>query len=178
MIRPKGIGIGGALLGLVGLVPTIARAHCPLCTAGAGGAAAIASSLGIGMGIVGVFLGAFGLAMGLWFDGVLDREIVPQQRWVVGIGLFLSIIVPVTLGGTEYSSIYVNVAGGYGTPLNRTYLVDRFLLGALLGGMTVAVAPRLSRWITERRDRTLPFQGLVLTFVLLGFLAGLLHIFA
>ena len=59
------------------LLSTTVRAHCPLCSAGAGAAAGIASFLGIGLAVVGVFVGAFGLATGMWTTSFIDGTYIP-----------------------------------------------------------------------------------------------------
>ena len=73
------------LMFLVFSIPFLASAHCPLCTAGAGVAALGASALGISSGPIGIFIGAFGLAMGLWIGGVIKKEYIPHQKWLVGV---------------------------------------------------------------------------------------------
>lgn len=50
-------------------LPRATFAHCPLCTIGAGAAAVGAAWLGVSYMVIGVFLGAFGLAIGLWTAG-------------------------------------------------------------------------------------------------------------
>jgi uncharacterized membrane protein len=52
--------------------------------------------------------------------------------------------------------------------LNRIYLVDLFIVGSIIGSVIVLYAMKLSSFITSRRDgKTIKFQGLLLTFVLL-----------
>lgn len=168
------------LLAVLAVVPVLftmpVRSHCPLCSAGAGGAAGVASALGIGLEIVGVFLGAFGVATGLWMSQYVDKEYVPYQRQFLTLVIYLSFVLPVMPIMNEYSSIYISMAGEYGSALNRTYLVDHFLVGAFLGGVVVASTPHLSRIVSELRGRTIPFQGLTMTFVLLGVSAAILHV--
>lgn len=167
------------LVGFVGLVPLLfastARAHCPLCTAGAAGAAAVASALGIGLEIIGVFVGAFGVAMGLWTASYLATEYVPGQSWLLPLAIYLSIVVPILPVMSEQFPVYVSVAGEYGSLLNRTYLVNTFLVGAILGGLLTAITPRLSSLISEARGSTVPFQGMTVTFGLLGMASLTLH---
>lgn len=166
--------VGGLLLSIP--LSTTVQAHCPLCTAGAGGLAAVASALGIGMAVVGVFVGAFAAAMGLWMAKYVDDEYVPHQGWIIAFVIYLSVVVPLVPLANEYTPIYVSIAGGYGTPLNRTYLVDTYLVGAILGGVVACGVPRLSAAISELRGSTVPFQGLTLTFALLGASAIVLQV--
>ena len=168
-----------SLVGFIGLVPLLfastARAHCPLCTAGAAGAAAVASALGIGLEIIGVFVGAFAVAMGLWTTSYVSEKYVPGQTWLLPLALYLSIVVPILPVMSEQFSVYVSLTGEYGSLLNRTYLVNTFLVGAILGGVLTAITPRLSNLISEARGSTVPFQGLTLTFGLLGMASLTLH---
>ena len=55
------------------LIETIS-AHCPLCTIGAGAAAAGAVWLGVSKVVVALFLGGFAMSMGMWFARVLDKK--------------------------------------------------------------------------------------------------------
>lgn len=167
MKRGRWLGITlGALL-----IPTVfastAAAHCPLCSAGAGGAAGLASALGVGLEIVGVFIGAFALATGALTMKYIDKQYIPHQM-VIGTGLvYLSIVVPVVPFFTEYTTVHLSLTGEYGSLLNRTYLVNRYALGALLGGAVTALTPFVSRVISTARGRTIPYQGVILTFGLL-----------
>lgn len=165
---------GGAILVPL-LFATTAKAHCPLCTAGAGGAAALASAMGVGLEIIGVFIGSFAVATGLWTTGYVSKRYVPYQDWAIALAIFLSIIVPILPMMTEHIPVYLSIAGEYGSILNRTYLVNTYLVGAILGGLLTSISPRLSNLITEVRGSTVPFQGMTLTFGLLGIASLVLH---
>ena len=176
-MRPARIA---AFVGAFALFPvafsTTVRAHCPLCSAGAGGAAALASALGIGLGVVGVFVGAFGIATGLWTASYVDGEYVPHQDRLLALGTFLAVVLPVVPLMNETVPVFLSIAGEYGTPLNRTYLIDTYLVGTAAGGGITYVTPRISARISELRGTTVPFQGLALTFGLLGASAALLEV--
>lgn len=159
-----------------GLFATTAKAHCPLCTAGAGGAAAVASALGVGLDVVGVFIGAFAVATGLWTTASVSKQYVPYQDWGIPLVVYLSIVVPVLPMMTEYIPVYLSIAGEYGSVLNRTYVVNTYLVGSILGGLLTSVSPRISALITEARGSTVPFQGMTLTFGLLGMASVVLHV--
>ncbi len=157
-----------ALPAFVLLLAESAFAHCPLCTIGAGAAAAGAAWFGVDNIVIGIFLGAAALAMGLWFSRLIKKRYVPFQKWVISALSFASIIVPVTPLMKSYSSIYISFAGGYGSLLNRTYLINLFLLGSIIGAVIVAVAPSISRRISKARRKTIPYQGIMITFALLA----------
>ena len=149
-------------------LPTYAHAHCPLCTAGAGAAAAGAAWLGVNSMVIGILIGAFGLALGLWIGAMIKRQYLPYQRPLIGLSSWLTTVLPLQPLLKDYTSFYLSLAGDYGSLLNRTYLVDRFLLGSLLGAVIVIAAPYLSSLITQRRDgKIFPYQGLFITFSLL-----------
>ncbi len=153
------------------LMADSAFAHCPLCTVGAGAAAAGAAWLGVDNIVIGIFLGASALAMGLWFSRLIKKKYVPLQKLAISSFSFASIIIPVLPLMKGYSSIYVSLAGGYGSLLNRTYLINLFLLGSIIGAAIVAAAPSISSAITGKRGKTIPYQGIILTFSLLAIAA-------
>lgn len=165
-----------ALLTVPVLFSAGVRAHCPLCSAGAGGAAALASALGIGLVVVGVFVGAFGLATGLWTNSFVDTRYLPAQDRLIALGVYVTIVFPILPLMSEYVPFYLSIAGDYGSVLNRTYLVNTYLVGAIAGGVVTSLTPQFSGWLSERRGNTVPFQGLALTFFLLILTAGILEV--
>ncbi|MCR4325900.1 MAG: hypothetical protein NUV59_03825 [Patescibacteria group bacterium] len=154
-------------LPFLALVPKTAFAHCPLCTVGAGALAVFAAYLGISSIIVGVLIGAFALALGAWLAPLIKRRYIPYQKEVLTLLIYLSTVVPVMPLIRDYGPFYISLGGEYGTPFNKTYVVDLFLFGAILGGLLVAVAPWLSRALTRARGEQLPFQGMAITLGLL-----------
>jgi hypothetical protein len=163
----KGMFVIIASLGMSWL-PTYAHAHCPLCTVGAGAAAAGAAWLGVKSMVIGILLGAFGLALGLWIGAMIKRQYVPSQHLLIGLFSWLTTVLPLQPNLNDYTSIYLSFVGDYGTLLNRTYLIDRFLIGSLIGAGIVMAAPYLSSLITQRREgKIFPYQGLFITFSLL-----------
>ena len=90
--------------------------------------------------------------------------------------MFLTIVLPVLPIMTETTALYVSLAGEYGSLLNRTYLLNTYLVGSLVGAAITYSTPRLSGWISELRGRTVPFQGLALTFGLLSVTAAALEV--
>ncbi|PJC37053.1 hypothetical protein CO046_02595 [Candidatus Peregrinibacteria bacterium CG_4_9_14_0_2_um_filter_53_11] len=160
----------GSLLAL-SAVPRIALAHCPLCTAGAGAAAVAASYLGVGALSIGIFIGAFAVAIGLWFSTFLTRRFgvrFPFQKTLLGLASLLLTVIPLMPLIPEYSSFYLSWTGDYGSLLNRTYAVNSMLLGSFLGALMMTLSPTLSRTVSRlRKSRTIPFQGIILTFLML-----------
>lgn len=156
------------------LIAGLVSAHCPLCTIGAGAAAAGAVWLGVSKVVVALFIGAFAMSMGMWFARVIKKKYVPLQSTLVVAVVFLSTVLPLLPMFTYVQGFHVSIMGDYGSWLNRTYLVNPPLISSLLGGLIVFVSPLLSGKITKLRGgKTLPFQGVALTLLsllILGFL--------
>ncbi len=150
------------------LLPKIILAHCPLCTAGAGVLAIFAAYLGISSVSVGMMIGAFGIALGMWLARLPKKEYIPYQKPIFTILVFLSTVIPIMPLIKHYAPFYISLWGDYGTLFHNTYTIDLFLSGVPLGVILVWVAPYLSGWLTKMRDgKQLPYQGVGLTFVLL-----------
>lgn len=160
-----------------GLFTQSVFAHCPLCTVGTGLAAVIATSLGVKTIVVALFVGAFALAMGIWTETLIKKEIIPKQRLIIPLLIYFITILPLSPLLTTHGSMGIYLFGHYGTMFNRTYLIDLFLIGALIGGLILFLSPKISLWITLRRkNKTIPYQGMGITFLLLILAALILQI--
>lgn len=159
------------LAGLISLAaltaPAVASAHCPLCTAGVGLAALGAYKLGVSGLTIGLLIGAFAVALGLWLGRMITKKYVPEQNNIIAVFSWLTTVLPLQMLLSDYTSIFINWNGPYGSWLNRTYLINLFLVGAVLGAIIIYLAPRLSRFMASRRGRTVPFQTMIITFALL-----------
>lgn len=157
-------------LSLVGTV----SAHCPLCTIGAGAAAAGAVWLGVSKVVVALFLGAFAMSMGMWFARFLDkkRKYIPFQYGIVMIGIFLLTLLPILPIVKAIGPLYLSFIGDYG----RTYAVNYSLYSGLLGGLIIFLSPKINEKIKKKRNgRGIPFQGILLTFLFLGIVATIIQ---
>lgn len=151
-----------------------AQAHCPLCTAGAGAMAGAAALAGVKYGAIGIFIGAFAAALGLWAAKMIKKQYFRQQQWLIFAVVYLSTILPLIPFTKDYSSIFISMSGDYGSLLNRTYLINWFIIGAVLGAVIVFVTPYLSSFSSRLFDgKKIKFQGLIMTLLLL-IIAGLL----
>jgi len=149
-----------------------AEAHCPLCTAGAAGAVGIAAWLGVSKIILGLLVGAFGISTGWWMTRLIKKKIIPYQDTIIILASYLLTIIPILPLVSEPYAYYVSIMGGYGTLLNRTYLIDLSFITSIFGGIIVALAPSISKKITKMRNgKMIPYQGIGITF-------GLLFIFS
>ncbi len=152
---------------LLALVPSVALAHCPLCTVGAGALAVFAAYLGVSSIIVGVFIGAFALALGAWIAPMIKKEYVPYQKEILTFLIYLSTVIPVMPLIQDYDPFYLVLGGEYGTLFHNTYTVNLFLFGAVLGGLIVAIVPLISGQMSKMRGAQVPFQGMGITLGLL-----------
>jgi hypothetical protein len=148
-------------------------AHCPLCTIGAGAAAAGAVWLGVSKVVVSLFIGAFAVSMGWWFSNIIKKQYVPYQKWALIIGSFLLTIIPLMPIFSAIGPLYIPFIGEYGT----TFAFNYSLAGSVLGGVIVCCAPGASKGLTKlRKGKMLPFQGIVLTLVLLLIAGGIVQL--
>ncbi len=151
------------------LAPQRVLAHCPLCTAGAGAIAAAALALGVRIEAVGILVGAFAAALGFYLANRIKRRYVKGQKWLVVIGTFLLTIVPlVPFMYVEPYPLVIYWFGEMGSAFNRVYLVDRFVFSSIIGGMLMTISPLISAGLTKLREgKRLPYQSLLVTFILL-----------
>lgn len=150
------------------LAPLPSFAHCPLCTVGAAFVAGGAVVFGVHRMVIGVFVGAFAASTGMWFGRAVKKKFMPFQKTVIILASYFLTVLPMWPLLKDSHPILLNLAGDYGSLLNRTYLVDYFLVGSVIGSFITLIAPYLSEKITSiRKGRHIPFQGIVLTFVML-----------
>lgn len=170
-----------------------AYAHCPLCTAGAAVAAGTAAYFGVNTSIIGLFIGAFAVSLGFWMARLLVNKIKNKLNksnerlikfmkisifFVLILFSFIITIFPIKpIIASESFALNIWLTGSYGSLLNRTYLIDKFLFGSIIGGIIIVISPLLSKGLTNlRRGKTFPYQGLTLTFLLLIIAAILMQI--
>lgn len=155
--------------------PITALAHCPLCVAGAGVLAIFATSIGVSTTVVGLFIGAFALALGIWISRSIKKKYFKFQDSLVSIIIFISTIVPIMPLIEEYRPLYISFYGKYGTLLHNTYSINLYILGAVLGAIILFVSPYLSRSLTKVKGKKLPFQSMIITFSFLIIIGLLLQ---
>jgi hypothetical protein len=145
------------------LAPRVALAHCPLCTAGAVALGIGAYKLGVSTLSVGISIGAFSIALGLWVARLIKRKYIPYQWEIIVILSFATTVLPIIKFMPGYTSIYIPSIGEYGA----TYMISLFLIGSLVGGILMFVAPSVSRKVTNIVGSRVPYQGLSITLALL-----------
>jgi 4-amino-4-deoxy-L-arabinose transferase-like glycosyltransferase len=150
-----------------------AEAHCPLCTVGAGVISGVALMFGISEMSIGVFIGAFAIATGLWVSNMLKLESL--KRWGLVSASFALTILPLTSIMQSFYPVYVHLAGDYGSLLNRTYLINLFLVGSVMGAIVVFASPEISWRISTWRKRSIRHQGVIVTILLLILVSAITH---
>ena len=139
-------------------------AHCPLCTIGAGAAAAGAVWLGVSKVVVALFIGAFAMSMGMWFSKLIKKKYIPFQKTIIIIVVFLTTLIPLMPLFKAIGPLYLSFIGQYG----KTYALNYSLISSLFGGFLVFISPGLSRTLTKmRKEKIIPFQGTILTLIIL-----------
>src|SRR3989338_8718980 len=151
-------------------------AHCPLCTLGAGAAALGASWLGVGAMSIGVWLGAFSLALGFWMARIVRKKFFSHEDKIIAVVSFFGTILPLMPLMRDDGSIFINWAGDYGTLLNRTYVFNKFAIGAVLGAAIMYFAPLISKKISKWRNKSIQYQGMIAILSLLAAISILIEI--
>src|SRR3989338_11226253 len=147
-----------------------AYAHCPLCTVGAAAAAGGAAWLGVSKIVIGIFIGAFAVSIVWWVSNIIKKQYIPFQKPLIILFSFVTTVFPLLSLEVMRSNypLLISFFGDYGSLFNRTYILNLFLAGSMLGGFIVSVTPWLSKKMTiVRNNKMIPYQGILLTFLLL-----------
>lgn len=157
-------------------VPLSAYAHCPLCTAGAGALAIMAAYIGVPAIVISTLLGGAALAMGLWFAKLIKKKFIPYQYHIIAGLIYITTVLPLWPVLKEYKTLYAPFIG-FDKYANKVP-VDIYLVGVILGAVILAVTPFLSKKISSVAGKQLiPFQGIVITMLLLILLPLLINYF-
>src|SRR3989338_2252487 len=154
-----------------------AEAHCPLCTMGAAAATAGAVWLGVNNIVIGLFIGAFAVSTGWWVSNLIKKKYIPSQKPVIILVSYITTIIPISKLIPSIYPFYISLMGDYGSILNRTYIINPFVIGTVFGGIIVSIAPTISKKITIlRQGRTISYQGVIITFLTLLIIGGLIQL--
>ena len=147
-------------------------AHCPLCTIGAGAAGVGAIWLGVSKVVVTLFIGAFAMSMGMWFSKIPKKRYIPLQKTAIIAVVFLTTVLPLIPLFKAIGPLYLSFIGSYG----GTYAINYSLVSSLLGGFLVFISPMISKNFSKlRKGKIIPFQGVVLTLLLLIITGGIIQ---
>jgi len=148
-------------------------AHCPLCTIGAGAAAAGAVWLGVSKIVVALFIGAFAMSMGMWFSRIPKKKYIPFQKTLIVLAVFLTTVLPLLPLFTAIGPLYLSFIGPYGS----TYAFNYSIASSLFGGIIILASPGISKTLTKlRKGKMLPFQGIIITLLTLIITGGIIQI--
>lgn len=153
------------------------QAHCPLCTVGIAAAAGGATYFGVDKAVIALFVGAFAVSTGWWVGRKIKKKIIPYQTAAIVVASFLLTVLPLLPLLTTVYPWPVFIAGGYGSLLNRTYVINVGLITSIMGGTIVSITPWLSKKISLLREgKMIPFQGILLTLGLLMVLSVFIQV--
>lgn len=151
--------------------------HCPLCTLGAMAASGIAAYLGVNNAVIGVFVGAFAASVGYWISRLIKKQYFRYQEMAMVLFSFATTVLPLLMVMTQVKAVYIGLSGDYGSLLNRTYVINLFLAGSIIGAIIVAASPCLSSKLTEiRKGKFIQFQGIIINFIALAIVAAILQV--
>ena len=126
--------------------------------------------------VVGILIGAFALALGLWLAPLVKKQYIRYQRQILTLIIFLGTIIPIMPFIKDYGPLYISLGGEYGTPWHNTYTIDLFLFGSVVGALLMLVAPSVSKLVTKMRSHQMPYQGITITLLLLVIASGIAQI--
>ncbi len=143
-------------------LPLFASAHCPLCIAGAGVLVIAGYELGVKKIVIGLLIGGLAVAFGEWFNRLIKKKFFKGQEILIIILTFLLTYLSVKSFIVHYFYFYIPIPK-YG----QVIMIDKSLLAGILGGFLVLIAPYISRWISQKRGKTILFQRIIITLLLL-----------
>ncbi len=125
----------------------IVSAHCPLCTIGAGAAAAGAVWLGVSKVVIALLIGAFAMSMGMWFSRIPKKKYIPFQKTLIISIIFLTTLLPLLPLFKAIGPLYLSFIGEYG----MTYAFNYSLASSILGAGLVFISPKINKKIKDKR---------------------------
>jgi len=152
------------------ILPQLVLAHCPLCTAAAGAGIGIARWAGVDDSIVGLFLGAFIVSLGLWFNNLLKKRKVniPLQKILLIFASFLLTIIPLYLAGIIKNFAIVKSLPELSLLGFGVFGIDKLLFGTIIGVVFVGFSFSLSDYIKKVNGKVLfPYQGILFMIITL-----------
>ena len=166
---------------LLSFFPIKVFAHCPLCTIGTGWLILVARWLGVSSIVIGLFVGSFTVALGLFSAKILKKKFKKRgfffDHSIVAFS-FLSIVLPIILtGNSDYIILNLSIFGKPGTFLNRIYLLNSFLVGSIIGVGIFYFGSYFNKKIAKlRKGKHLPFGGIIIPILLLIIFAILIEL--
>jgi hypothetical protein len=150
------------LLSLFLIYPLVAFAHCPLCVGGVLVLTFLGYEIGVKRIVLGFLTGALAVAFGEWLNRLIKRKFFKGQEFLIIALTFILTYLQVKNYIFNYYSLYLPNLG-----INTPILIDKSLLLGIFGGFLVYIAPFISRWISQKRGKTILFQRIIVTLILL-----------
>ena len=148
---------------LLALLPSLfflkeVSAHCPLCTGAVVAGAIGAKYLGLDITILGIFVGAFAISLGLWISRKIKNYFKYQSTLILTSSFFLTIAPSLAfIKDMTYISL-----------LSKVFFVNKLLIGSIIGALVTLLAYKIHNHIKLKHGKVLfPYQGIVLTVLLL-----------
>jgi hypothetical protein len=150
------------LLILFLVYPSITFAYCPLCVGGVLVLTFLGYEIGVKRIVLGFLIGALAVAFAEWLNRLIKIKLFKGQDFLIIALTFILIYLPVKNYIFNYYSLYFPNLGVH-TPI----LIDKSLLSGIFGGLLVYIAPFISKFITQKRGKTILFQRIIVTLILL-----------
>jgi len=144
-----------------------AQAVCPVCVVAVSACVGLSQYLGIDDTISGVWIGGLLVSMIIWtIDWLKRKNIKFYFRKILVIGLFYVFTI-----GPLYKSEMI------GHPANKLWIMDKLLLGIILGSIFFLGAVFLNSHLKKKNSGKVffPFQKVVVPIVTLGILSGVFY---
>ena len=142
--------------------PFITFAHCPLCVGGVLVLTFLGYEIGVKKVVLGFLTGALATSFAEWINRFIKREFFKGQEFLIIVLTFILTYLPVKSYIFNYYSLYFPNLG-----INTPILIDKSLISGIFGGFLVYIAPFISRWISQKRGKTILFQRIIVTLILL-----------
>jgi hypothetical protein len=142
--------------------PFITFAYCPLCVGGVLVLTFLGYEIGVKKVVLGFLVGALAVAFAEWINRFIKRKFFKGQDFLIIALTFILTYLPVKSYIFNYYSLYFPNLG-----INTPILIDKSLISGIFGGLLVYIAPFISRWISQKRGKTILFQRIIVTLILL-----------
>ncbi len=150
-------------------------AHCPLCTGAAVAGIGAARYFGVDDSIVGLFIGAFIVSSGLWFNKWLLKKKIKFkfQETLLVLVSFLLFVVPLYFAGVITNFEMVRSMPEHHSILGLGVLgIDRLFFGIIVGSIFIWSVFKFSDYIKNKKGKTLwKYQGISFMFITLVILS-------
>jgi len=143
-------------------LPLVSFAHCPLCVGGVLVLTFLGFELGVKKIVLGFLIGALSFAFAEWINRLIKKKFFKGQEILIIALTYLPFYLAVKNYIFDYYSIYLIKFG-----INKLILIDKSLITGIFGGILVLIAPILSKWITQKTNRHILFQRIIVTLILL-----------